>query len=260
MSWIQCNMLNSSLPLTQVFTHITHRCSLYKEVGCSSSSNQKLEHGYIFLYKAILAELPPHLWSLLTPKTISRVDLQSCGDITYVVPQTCNVSCESTFEVFAASLILKHVKLDHLLCNGIFIKNLKDELNTESTCPVAEHWYIHCLHVICCGLVRDSDFKRDSESQWEYYWKIKAKQKESITYVTTASDFIWQHGWLNILINTCMISFKMKERGSGEASKWFYTIKNWLDYSNTDCALWFWISSSNMNDSMPSFQYNTVSL
>lgn len=45
-----------------------------------------MEHWYICLYKAILHEMPPDLFYLLTPKAVSIYNLWSCGQIMYIIP------------------------------------------------------------------------------------------------------------------------------------------------------------------------------
>lgn len=46
------------------FRALTHQCSLYDRVGWSALSTRRLNHWYIFIYKAILGLLPPYHQSI----------------------------------------------------------------------------------------------------------------------------------------------------------------------------------------------------
>lgn len=119
----------------------THHCSLYESVGWPSLHSRRLEHWYIFLYKAILGDLPSYLCSLLIPKVARRCNLQSDGQIMYVVPPTRTVFGESAFKVFAPSSwceLQRHFKMDYLPCMEHFKSRIKDYLSTKCTCPVTE--------------------------------------------------------------------------------------------------------------------------
>ena len=76
-------------------------------VGWPSLHNHRLDHWYIFLFKAILCKLPPYLCSLLTPKVTTRkCNLRSYGQIMYDIPRTRTVFGESAFFKFFCTFIL----------------------------------------------------------------------------------------------------------------------------------------------------------
>ena len=123
----------------------THHCSLYESVGWSSLQNRRLEHWYIFLYKAILGDLPSYLCSLLTPKITNRSNLRSDGQIMYAIPLTRTVFGESAFKAFAPSSwcnLQGYFKLDYLPSMEHFKTRMKEFLSTECTCPLTERWFI----------------------------------------------------------------------------------------------------------------------
>lgn len=69
------------------FRALTHHCSLYDRVGWSALSTRRLNHWYIFIYKAILGLLPPYLQSYIEKKSTGRYCLRSEDLLLLSVPQ-----------------------------------------------------------------------------------------------------------------------------------------------------------------------------
>ncbi len=124
------SVYHASLRFVTKSSFRTHHCSLYESVGWLSLHNRRLEHWYIFLFKAILYKLPSYLCSLLTLKvTTSKCNLRSYGQIMYDIPQTITVVGESAFKVFAPLSWYKlqnHLKLDYLPTMTQFKIRIKD--------------------------------------------------------------------------------------------------------------------------------------
>ena len=174
----------------------THHCSLYESVGWPSLHNRRLEHWYIFLFKAILCKLPPYLCSLLTPKvTTGKCNLRSYGQIMYDIPRMWTVFGESAFKFFAPSSWYKlqnHLKLDYLPTLRQFNSRIKDYWSTACTCAATERCWWLCGDDVnlptvffFCFLLSvfvvyfkygtfvllswpGLPWKRDSESQWDF--------------------------------------------------------------------------------------------
>lgn len=120
----------------------THHCNLYESVGWPSLHNRRLEHWYVFLYKAIMYKLPSYLCSLLIPKvTTGKCNLRSNGQIMYDIPRTRTVFGESAFKFFAPSTwykLQKYLKLEHLPTLMQFKIRIRDYLRTICTCADTE--------------------------------------------------------------------------------------------------------------------------
>ena len=56
---------------------LTHRCALYMRVGWPSLTQCRLSHWYVFIYKAILGQLPSYLCSLISLQENSTYQLRS---------------------------------------------------------------------------------------------------------------------------------------------------------------------------------------
>ena len=112
----------------------THHCKLYVKVGLSSLYTRRMEHWYMFLYKAILHDLPPYLCSLMVPKTNSARITRSSSLIMYNVPRTRTTFGESAFKYFAPSSWCKlqeHLKLESLITLNNYKSRIKDYLTTN---------------------------------------------------------------------------------------------------------------------------------
>ena len=112
----------------------THHCKLYEKVGLSSLYTRRMEHWYMFLYKAILHDLPPYLCSLMVPKTNSARITRSSSLIMYNVPRTRTTFGESAFKSFAPSSLCKlqeHLKLESLITLNNYKSRIKDYLTTN---------------------------------------------------------------------------------------------------------------------------------
>ncbi len=136
------SVYHASLRFVTKSSFRTHHCSLYESVGWLSLHNRRLEHWYIYLFKAILYKLPSYLCSLLTLKvTTSKSNLRSYGQIMYDIPRTRTVFGESAFKVFAPLSWYKlqnNLKLDYLPSMTQFKIRMKDYLSTICTCAITE--------------------------------------------------------------------------------------------------------------------------
>uniref|UniRef100_A0A0E9SRK3 Uncharacterized protein n=1 Tax=Anguilla anguilla TaxID=7936 RepID=A0A0E9SRK3_ANGAN len=63
------SVYHSSLHFISNSLFCTHHCVLYDLVSWSSLSLRRLQHWYIFIYKAILGKLPLYLCNLLSLTT-----------------------------------------------------------------------------------------------------------------------------------------------------------------------------------------------
>ena len=67
---------------------LTHRCTLYMKVGWPSLSQRRLSHWYVFIYKAILGQLPSYLCSFITLQENSTYELRSQDKLLLTEPSS----------------------------------------------------------------------------------------------------------------------------------------------------------------------------
>ena len=132
----------------------THNCKLYEKVGLSSLYTRRMEHWYMFLYKAILHDLPPYLCSLMVPKTNSARITRSSSLIMYNVPRTRTTFGESAFKSFAPSSWCKlqeHLKLESLITLNNYKSRIKDYLTTNWTLTYCQlDWCFVTFYCVLC--------------------------------------------------------------------------------------------------------------
>ncbi len=93
------------------FKVLTHHCDLYERVGWPSLSMRRLQHWYIFIYKAILGLLPSYLLTYISVNNIGTYNLRSQDLFLLSVPKVRTELGKKAFKYAAPSTRNKLVSL-----------------------------------------------------------------------------------------------------------------------------------------------------
>lgn len=83
------------------FKPLTHRCTLYMRVGWPFLTLRRLSHWYLFIYKAILRQLPSYLCSFITVQENNIYRLRSQNRVLLTVPKTRTEFGKQAFQLSA---------------------------------------------------------------------------------------------------------------------------------------------------------------
>ena len=92
-------LFHAALRFITSSTYRTHHCTLYSLVGWSSLASRRLLHWYIFIYKAILGNVPPYICSKFE-LVQNSLNLRSNAWMRYVVPNTKSEAGKKTLAFF----------------------------------------------------------------------------------------------------------------------------------------------------------------
>lgn len=118
-------------------TSLTHHCVLYELSGQSSLDIKRQSHWYLFVYKAILGQLPTYLSTLLIQPRGGHYNLRSKNYISYHVPTVRTEFGKHAFSYaapFSWNILQKDLKLDSLIRIDHFKEKIGHLLAMECSC------------------------------------------------------------------------------------------------------------------------------
>ena len=116
--------------------YLTHHCVLYEKVNWPSLAARREEHCLLFIYKALIGQLPLYLSSLLTHVN-NNYCTRSQSHIRLCIPRVRTEQGKTAFSYYAPDKWNKFqdsMKLEQLIPLNLFKALLRDTLHEECTC------------------------------------------------------------------------------------------------------------------------------
>ena len=131
----------------------THHCTLYNLIGWPSLSERRSRHWLLYIYKAIMSELPPYISSLLLLQSHVH-HTRSSNHLQLRVPNVRSELGKTAFSFDAPrtwNSAQQALGLSSLISYGQFkalISNLPSPVCNCFTWPFNLHFYLNCLLLI----------------------------------------------------------------------------------------------------------------
>ena len=113
-----------------------HHCQLYQNVGWTSSTLRREQHCLLFIYRALLNQLPVYLTNLLAFR-LSNYSIRTHTPLALNVPKVRTEVGKTAFEYFAPfkwNNLLSQLQLNALIPFNHFKHILVDFMHSECTC------------------------------------------------------------------------------------------------------------------------------